>query len=157
MNLMMTAMDQNRQSRRSGGLRNGRGFTLVELMVVAVIVAVLASVAVPLMGGGRKRAMVSEAQAALGMARSCLRAMYAETRDYSRTPNGDTLSAGDPMTSIPGVSTGSLAGKYFSESDYTIQEISTRTYVLKCQGSAGDVAGVVITLDQSGAMSVTGL
>ncbi len=155
---MMTVTVQNRQTRRkSGAPGHGQGFTLVELMVVAVIVAVLASVAVPLMGGGRKRAMVSEAQAALGMARSCLRAMYAETRDYSRTPNGDTLSAGDPLTLIPGVSTGALAGKYFAESDYTIQEISARTYVLKCQGSAGDVAGVVITLDQSGAMSVTGL
>ncbi|MCX7819321.1 MAG: prepilin-type N-terminal cleavage/methylation domain-containing protein [Kiritimatiellae bacterium] len=134
-----------------------RGFTLVELMVVAVIVAVLASVAIPLMGGGKKKAMATEAQAALGMARSCLRAMYAETRDYSRDPNGSQLSAGDPLTAIPGVSAGDLAGKFFRESDYSIQSISRDSYVLKCQGSTGETVGVTITLDQSGNLQTTGI
>jgi len=126
-------------------------------MVVAVIVAVLASVAIPMMSGSKKKAMVTEAQAALGMARSCLRAMYAETRDYSHDPGGNALEAGDPLTVIPGVSAGDLAGKFFQESDYTIQTISRDAYVLKCQGSTGEVAGVVITLDQSGVLQVTGI
>lgn len=134
-----------------------KGFTLVELMVVAVIVAVLASVAIPMMSGSKRRAMVTEAQAALGMARTCLRAMYAETRDYSRDPSGNTLMAGDPITVIPGVRTGDLGGRFFQESDYTIQSVSQDGYVLRCQGSTGEVAGVTITLDQSGVLQIMGL
>jgi len=140
------------------GVRRARaGFTLVELMVVAVIVAVLASVAVPLMGGGKKKAMATEADSSLGAVRACLRAMYAETRDYSRDPNGNTLEAGDPLTAVPGVSVGDLEGKYFRESDYDIASISATAYTIRCQGSTGDVSDVTITLDQSGTFQRTGL
>ena len=68
------------------------GFTLVELMVVAVIVAILAAVAIPLMSGNKKRAMCSEAEAALGTIRSQLRAQYAETKDYTKSALGGTVA-----------------------------------------------------------------
>lgn len=147
--------DRAKERRGARGARDG--FTLVELMVVAVIVAVLASVAVPLMGGGKKKAMVSEADASLGAVRACLRAMYAETRSYSRDANGDTLEAGDALTSVPGVSVGDLEGKYFKESDYDIVSISASAYTIRCQGSTGDVSGVTVTLDQDGTFHRTGL
>jgi|YNPMSStandDraft_1061717.scaffolds.fasta_scaffold63882_1 prepilin-type N-terminal cleavage/methylation domain-containing protein len=126
------------------------GFTLVEFLIVAVIVAILAAAAVPLFSGNRESAMISEAKAGLGTARSCLRAMYAETRAYNRTPRGDVLEDGDPLTSIPGVGEGSLQGRYFQETDYTIQTISPNSYVLKCEGSQDPVAGIVVTLDEAG-------
>ena len=37
------------------------GFTLVELMVVAIIVAILAAVSIPLMSGNKRRAAATEA------------------------------------------------------------------------------------------------
>ena len=43
-----------------------KGFTLVELMVVVIIVGVLAAVAVPIFRGNVKRAMASEGAALLG-------------------------------------------------------------------------------------------
>jgi type IV pilus assembly protein PilE len=151
-------MSSGRVSGKAGGSLSRRsGFTLVELMVVAVIVAVLAAVAIPLMGGGKRRAMASEADSALGAVRACLRAMYAETRDFSRDPNGSALEAGDPLTSIPGVSVGDLEGKYFKESDYDIASISSSAYTLRCRGSTGEVSGVTVTLDQSGTFQRVGI
>ncbi len=140
------------------GRQGGRsGLTLIELMVVAIIVAILAAAAIPLMAGGKKKAMATEAVAALGTARTSLRTMYAETRDYTQTPSGETLAPMDPLTSIPGVTAAELAGKYFKEGDYSIESISRQTYVLKCAGSTGEVAGVVIRLDQAGNLQTQGI
>jgi prepilin peptidase dependent protein D len=133
-----------------------KGFTLVELMVVAVIVAILAAVAIPLMSGNKKRAMATEAEAALGSVRSNLRALYAETKAYNVDGNGTTISAGS-VTNIPGVSAEDLEGKYFKASDYDISAIGASTYTIRASGSTGDVVGVVITLNQDGTFNRTGL
>ena len=135
--------------------KNKSGFTLVELMVVAVIVAILAAVAIPLMSGNKKRAMATEAEAALGSIRTALRAMYAETKAYNTDPNGTTISGS--VTNIPGVTAEDLEGKYFKSTDYDISAIAAATYTLRCQGSTGDVSGVTITLNQDGVFTRTGL
>ncbi|MCX7819320.1 MAG: type II secretion system GspH family protein [Kiritimatiellae bacterium] len=133
------------------------GFTLVELMVVAVIVAILAAVAIPLMSGNKKRAMATEAEAALGSVRTALRAMYAETKAYNKDPNGNTISQNDPVTKIPGVTAEDLEGKYFKSTDYTIAAIGVDTYTIQAKGSTGEVAGVTITLNEKGEFTRTGL
>ncbi len=131
------------------------GFTLVELMVVAVIVAILAAVAIPLMSGNKKRAMATEAEAALGSIRTALRAMYAETKAYDKDPNGTTISGS--VTNIPGVTAEDLEGTYFKSANYDISAIATATYTIRATGSTGDVDGVVITLNQDGVFNRTGL
>lgn len=68
------------------------GFTLVELMVVAIIVAILASVAIPLMSGNKKRALGTEAETVLGTLRTQLRIMYVETGSYIKKPNATPLA-----------------------------------------------------------------
>jgi len=136
-------------------LHKKNGFTLVELMVVAVIVAILAAVAIPLMSGNKKRAMATEAEAALGSVRTALRAMYAETKAYNTDPNGTTISGS--VTNIPGVTAEDLEGKYFAASCYDISAIGASTYTIRATGATGDVAGVVITLNQDGTFNRTGL
>lgn len=128
------------------------GFTLVELMVVAVIVAILAAVAIPLMSGNKKRAMCSEAEAALGTIRSQLRAQYAETKDYTKSASGGTVAG---VFDISGVETNDLQGRYFAPGDYSIT-VGSSTYTVSCTGT-GEVAGVTITLDQDGTFTRTGI
>ncbi len=136
--------------------KSKNGFTLVELMVVAVIVAILAAVAIPLMSGNKKRAMATEAEAALGSIRTSLRAMYAETKAYNTDPNGTTIAAGS-VTNIPGVTTEDLAGRYFGSSCYSIESIGTTTYSIQAIGATNDVVGVTIKLNQDGTFNRTGL
>lgn len=142
------------------------GFTLVELMVVAVIVAILAGVAIPLMSANKKRAMATEAQAALGTVRSALRAMYAETGNYTVDLNGDQLSTltGYPdVTVVPGISEGDLEGRYFSENCYTFATLSATNYLLRATGAdtttdqVADVESIVVELDDRGSFRVEGL
>ena len=128
------------------------GFTLVELMVVAVIVAILAAVAIPLMSANKKRAMSTEAEAALGQMRTALRAMYAETQTYASNYNGQAIST---ITNIPGMSPSDLDGKYFVSGNYSVS-VTPTTYTLTAVG-AGQLAGVTITLNQDGNFARSGL
>lgn len=137
------------------------GFTLVELMVVAVIVAILAAVAIPLMTGNRERAMATEAEAALGTMRTTLRAMYAQTGAYNVDIDGATIAAGTAATSIPGIKVGDLDGRYFKDGSYSISAVAAASYTLTADGSAGGadaaVSAITITLDQDGVFVRTGL
>lgn len=143
-------MHKNASNRRSG-------FTLVELMVVAIIVAILAAVAIPLMSGNKKRAMGTEAEAALGTARSQLRVMFAETGSYLKKPDGSALGTGS-VTNIPGVSASDMQGRYWDTTGYTIDTITAGSFTLKAVGvSTGDTAGLTITLTSDGIITRTGM
>jgi prepilin-type N-terminal cleavage/methylation domain-containing protein len=132
------------------------GFTLVELMVVAVIVAILAAVAIPLMSGNRERAMMTEAEAALGTMRTSLRAMFAQSGKYTEDIDGTAIAAGASANAITGINTGDLNGRYFDDAAYKISAVSDTAYTLTATGSdsgaaaAADVAGIVVTLDNDG-------
>ena len=139
-------------------MRNKRsGFTLVELMVVAVIVAILAAVAIPLMSANKVRAMATEAEAGCGTVRTALRAMYAETDAYDEDLNGDPVVN---VTDVPGISAADLAGKYFDSAAYTLT-VDATTYTITCTGAtsgapdAADVVAVVVTLDELGDLQKT--
>ena len=136
------------------------GFTLVELMVVAIIVALLAAVAIPLMSANRKRAASTEGEAGLGTIRSALRAVYAEKDAYNVNLNGGAIAAGSMSTlgRVPGIQTNDLDGTYFKQQHYSITSIDAQNYVLTVSGSTNrNVSGVTITLNQDGIFNYTGL
>ncbi|MCK4590884.1 MAG: prepilin-type N-terminal cleavage/methylation domain-containing protein, partial [Candidatus Latescibacteria bacterium] len=103
--------------------RDQKGFTLVELMIVVVIVGILAAVAIPMYRGSVEKARASEAEAALGTIRSSERVYHAEHGVYygadnaSVTPNatGNELAL-DQLD---------LDGRYFSYECYTFDGAST--------------------------------
>lgn len=99
-----------------------KGFTLVELMVVVLIVGILAAVAIPMMQGRIDAAKWSEGKAAAGTIVSAVRAYAAE--------KGTAASDADLGTSAParitalGFADADLAGTYFVQSNYVVSGIS---------------------------------
>ncbi len=111
-----------------------KGFTLVELMIVILIVAILAAVAVPLMMNRVESAKWSEAKAAMGTIMTNVKAYYAEKGCNSSVTAPVICTGTVTGTNCVGVSTTDLAGTYFNSTDYTLSG---------CQCASGVVQGVV--------------
>jgi len=77
-------------------IRNRKGFTLVELMIVVAIIGILAAIAIPNFLNFRLKAKTSEAKSNLGAIRSTEVAYYAEWNTYvgnqAYTPVGGRAS-----------------------------------------------------------------
>jgi len=80
-------------------MRNGGGFTLIELMVVVAIIGILAAIAIPAYQDYIARSQASEAIQLLGGAKAPMAEYYG---DKARWPGG------------PGSVMGNLSGKYVS-------------------------------------------
>jgi type IV pilus assembly protein PilA len=97
-------------------MRNRKGFTLIELMVVVLIVAVLAAVLIPLISARIEAAKWTEGKAGAGTIATAIRA-YAVENDY----NAAKLAA---LAGNAGVlilfKTSDLQGKYFTSASYSI-------------------------------------
>ncbi len=98
--------------------RERRGFTLIELMVVILIVGILAAVAVPILRGKIDQAKWSEAAATAGAIRTSVRAYYAENPTAAIALAGTALT--DATAAPLGFKSGDLTGKYFDVTKFTI-------------------------------------
>ena len=94
-----------------------KGFTLIELMVVILIVGILAAASIPLMRGRIDSAKWAEANAMAGTIQSAGRVFFAEH---------GTIATTNTMTEL-GFNTGDLTGTYFVEADFTIASANTTT------------------------------
>ncbi len=130
-----------------------KGFTLIELMIVILIVAILAAVAVPLMMNRVESAKWSEARAAMGSIATNLKAWYAEHGCNGTSSNPSLTSTG---TDGIGLSTNDLRGTYFNSGDYQLATGSACsnglvTAVITCDGTKTDSPSGQLTLTLSSA------
>ena len=98
-------------------LHNKKGFTLVELIVVVIIVGILASVAIPMMSGNIAQAKRTEAVASAGAIRTAERAVFAETGNYVNFAAG---AFGGTAVINAYLRTGDLNGKYYNDTCYAV-------------------------------------
>jgi prepilin-type N-terminal cleavage/methylation domain-containing protein len=92
-------------------MKNRKGFTLIELMVVILIVGILAAVAIPLMRGRIDSAKWSEGKSVAGTIATSLRA-------YAAEKGGQGVWANPTLGNL-GFTTGDLTGTYFTSANYS--------------------------------------
>lgn len=93
-------MERCIRTRKAGRFMNQSGFTLIELMVVAVILAIIAAIAVPIYNGYKKEAQTQEA--------------YQVLTQWADTAIGKAIKAketGNTSVKVPGLPN---AGQYFN-------------------------------------------
>jgi len=115
-----------------------RGFTLIELMIAVVIVAILAAVALPNYNNYVRRGKISEATANLSTMRVKMEQYFQDQRSYLGACAAGTVA---PLPS------GNEA-KYFGYS-CPVASLTATGYVVQASGN-GDMAGFVYTIDQLG-------
>ena len=104
---MLTAM----QRRLQGQQREG-GFTLIELMVVVLIIAILIAIAIPTFLGARRRAQDRAAQSNLRNALTAEKAYYTDNQRYSAdVAAGGALKTIEPSLSWTADGTPATAGQ----------------------------------------------
>jgi type IV pilus assembly protein PilE len=131
-------------------INDARGFTLIELMVVVIIIAVLAAIAIPLYTGYIKNARTSEGTARLGSIMTASKAYY---QRYSVWPT----AAG-----IPGYYADFTQSAHFT---YSIQSGGGGTGAFTIRAAGRDVDGMsgvqvdmmCADVSSEGVVTVTGI
>lgn len=114
-----------------------RGFTLIELMIVIVIIAILASIAFPSYQDSVRKTKRANVQATLMELSIYLERRYTENNNYTGT---------------------TIAGSGLSDDEYdlTIPTLTASTFIIQAKAKAGsgqnsDTGCVTLTISQTGA------
>lgn len=108
-----------------------RGFTLIEVMIVVVIVAILASVALPAYSDYVRKSKLPEATSALATMRVKAEQYFADNRTYAGMEANCAGWAGDV--------------RYFS---YDCGAPTAAAYTFTATGTATDILGFSYTINQ---------
>ena len=132
-------------------MESRKGFTLIELMVVILIVGILAAVAVPITRGRIDSAKWSEGKATMGTIATALR-IYA-----ARQGAGGNYGNNLPTLEELGFIAGDLQGRYFDISNYEIEKTSFKEgkkseykFKIKATAPEGIKSPSEITLNEKG-------
>jgi type IV pilus assembly protein PilE len=123
-------------------MKKTKGFTLVELVIVIVIVGILSIVAVPIYRGYTRKAMASEGKALLGSIQTSEKIYYAEFGSfYSAAATGYNAT----------LDVDARANKYFSS--YTVAA-GANTFSATTTGHGG-ATGISLTLSANASAQPT--
>jgi type IV pilus assembly protein PilE len=123
--------------------RRDGGFTLIELVVAMVIVAILASIAMPSYQNYIRRGQLVDAFTTLADMRVKLEQYYQDNKYYGTAANTTTCAT------LPGYSAFPVTTKYFTLS-CTAGAAPSQTYTLTAAGSGSLTTGYDYTLNQAG-------
>ena len=118
------------ERRRQG---SEEGFTLIELMVVVLIIAILIAIAIPTFLGARTRAQDRQAQSNLRNAFAAEKVVYTDNQTF--TTNAATLSGIEPSLTYTAAAT--VSASTDAKSIYVITANADGTVVLGAKSKSG--------------------
>jgi type IV pilus assembly protein PilA len=89
--------------------RSDDGFTLIELMVVVLVIAILLAIAIPTFLGARKRAQDSVAKTSLRNALSAANVLYTDAQTFAAADENATTGMPSVEPSLTYVATGTAS------------------------------------------------
>jgi len=116
---------------------NRKGFTLVEVLIVVIIIGILAAIGIPQFTVSIEKAKGGEARAGLGHIQTGEKIYFAESEYYT------TALADLDIT---------LTQQFWA---FTITTPTSATYTATATRSGGNHSGQTITMDQAGTISGT--
>jgi type IV pilus assembly protein PilA len=119
-------------------MKDQKGFTLIELMIVIAIIGILAAIAIPQFSAYRKRSYNSSANADLRNAATAQEAYYVDEETYTSTISQLTGTYG--LYTSKNVVFYSVAGDVTSYVMRAYQTSGDKTYRIK--GPGGSVEGI---------------
>ena len=114
-----------------------KGFTLVEVLIVVIIIGILASIGIPQFAASIEKAKGGEARAGLGHIQTGEKIYYAEKEYYTTSLSDLDIS---------------LTQRYWS---FSIATPTSTTFTVTTTRSGGAYSGQTITMDQNGTLSGT--
>ena len=134
-----------------------KGFTMVELLVVLIILAILVAVAAPMYFGNVDRAKASEAVAAAGTIKQTLRDYFVSHKTYFDITTGNiksalptSVTAKVPTPASAGVSVDLGVAQYFSNASYTVSASGTPAWNTNITpGTPGAPVDFLVNVDGS--------
>jgi len=129
-------------------MKNGRGFTLIEVLVVIIIVGILAAVTIPIMHGRIDSAKWSEGKAIMGAVARALRAHVSEEGiKFSPVPTLEQLGFGSEALKCTYFTGGESGVGNFS---WVINSREPLDFLVTATAPAGVSSPSQVTLDQAG-------
>ena len=104
-----------------------RGFSLIEVLVVILVIGILAAIAIPAFLGQRGKSQDAEAKAAVRTAASAARGYYSDNESYT------AMAAADLRRVEPSLNQGAAAGAGF-----TVTVTDADTAILKVKSTTGN-------------------
>jgi prepilin-type N-terminal cleavage/methylation domain-containing protein len=129
-------------------MQGGKGYTLIELMIVIIIVGILAAVAIPMMQGRVDSARWSEGRAILGIISRGLRAHISEEgNSFTAVPTLEQLGFASSGLNCTYFSIGESGAGDFS---WVINSNNPIDFLVTATAPAGVSSPSQITLDHAG-------